>query len=393
MLGEMMLFPAVASTVLAGGTLGIAYLKRRYEAQAHDAKVWATAADLEKWGLLRAPDFDGNWPVPSFVLGAHSHGLLHDYTTRETSRHALISAPTGTGKTWSIFYPTLMHWTHSAIVHARKDEVINFTAGWRSTFSDIVILDPTSMSSACYNPLDNIRWDGIYAIRDAQNVVQHLAASTGGKDGEGNATFVETAKDFATVALIYLVTHAPVPERNFAGFRKALADGPALAEKMQNNQHPHSHVRGEIARSATALYSNPSERFIGGVEGTIRSWLRVYQDTVLAYITSKSDFCPSDLMCGPRPVTLYIRLPPTESDRLAPFVRLFMSQMMDELMAEEGFDREGNPKLWHLGWILDEFWRLGRVDAIHGALADMRSYRHRMLIGVQSLGQIIDLYV
>lgn len=379
------------------GAAGVAsYVKKRRDAQGLKSRSWATLPDVRTWGMISERRLDANgWPVPAFIYGSmgKTSDIVADWTTTETSRHALISAPTGAGKTWTVFYPTLMYgWTHSCVVHVRKKEMADLTAGWRAQFSDVIWFDPTSLGSARYNPLDRIRAIGEYAFRDTQNMIERLSRSVGKGGDNQNPSFTEPAKDFSTAAIVYWLTHAPVSQRNFAGLRLAFSDCKALATRMLENQHPHPHVHGELIVSAKSILTNPSERFIGAVEGIIRSWLRVYQNTILAQVTSWSDFAPEDLVSGPRPVTLYIHLPPSDDQALAPFVNMMIAEIMDDLMTSEKVTRSGAPKRWKLAWILDEAWRLGRIDSLEGALADKRSYGMRALLGVQGLHQIIDLY-
>jgi type IV secretion system protein VirD4 len=393
----MSLTYAAVSLGVACGASAIAYAKKRYQEQGITSQAWASLPDVRGWGMIGEQRLDATgWPVPAFVYGSmrSKSDIVFDWTLDGVSRHALISAPSGAGKTWTTFYPTLMFgWTHSCVVHVRKKEMADLTAGFRSRYSDVIWFDPTSMGSARYNPLDRIRATGIHAIRDTQNVVEHLSASSTGDDGDKtNSVFTEGAKDFATAAIVYVLTHERVSMRNFSGLRAAFSDCTSLAGRMIGNNHPHPHVQSEIRISANALLNNPSERFVGAVEGVLRSWLRVYQDTILAHVTSRSDFSPEDLVAGARPVTLYIHLPPNDDERLAPFVRLLISQIIDDLMSWEKVTRGDLLKRWHLAWILDEAWRLGKIDALEGALADMRSYGMRALLGVQGLNQIIDHY-
>jgi type IV secretion system protein VirD4 len=392
----MSLTYAALSLGVAGVATAATYAKRKYEQKEFQSQAWASIEDVRGWKMVGEHRVDeGGWPLPAFIYGSmrRNGDVVHDWTTDEVSRHALISAPSGAGKTWTVFYPTLMYgWTHSAVVHVRKKELADLTAGYRALYSDVIWFDPTSLGSARYNPLDRIRALGEHAIRDAQNLVEHLSASSGDGGDATNAVFSEAAKDFAAAAIIYVMTHERASTRNFSGLRAAFSDCATLAGKMIESHHPDPHVRSELAISANALLSNPSERFVGAVEGVLRSWLRVYQDTILAQVTSRSDFSPEDLVCGRRPVTLYIHLPPSDDKRLAPFVRLMVSQILDDLMTWEKRSRSGAPKNWKLAWVLDEAWRLGKIEAMEGALADMRSYGMRALLGVQGLSQIIDLY-
>lgn len=381
---------------VAGGACAIAYAKKRMQEGEQWSKAWATMSEVQSWGLLGQQRVDENgWPVPAFVYGSMNRksDIVFDWTTSEVSRHALISAPTGAGKTWTCFYPTLMFgWTHSAIVHVRKKEMADLTAGWRSRFSDVIWFDPTSMGSAKFNVLDLVRANTIYAFRDAQNVIEKLSRSVGDGGDQGNPSFTEPAKDLASAGLVYWLTHAPVSQRNLAGLRIAFSDCEALCNRMLENQHPVPEVSQELRISAMQILNNSSERFVGSVQGVIRSWLRVYQQGILAHVTSRSDFSPEDLVSGQRPVTLYVHLPPSDDIALAPYVNLMFSMIIDHLMTWEKVTRSGLPKRWKVAMVIDEAWRLGRIRSLEGSLADMRSYGLRTLLGVQGLSQIIDLY-
>lgn len=393
----MSMMIAGTSVAIGATALAIGYAKQRYQEEAEASKAWATMADVQGWGMIGERRMDErNWPVPAFVYGSmrRKSELVFDWPRDGVARHALVSMPSGAGKTWTAFYPTLMFgFTHSVVVHVRKKEMADLTLGFRSLWSDCIWLDPTSMGSARYNLLDRLRVLTQYAFRDAQNFIENLSTASGGKKGESdNAVFMETAKDFAAAAVVFWLTHERMSLRNMSGLRVAFSDCKKLAERMLENQHPRPFVQNELRISANTLLNNPSERFVGNVEALMRSWLRVYQDETLATITSRSDFSPEDLVAGPRPVTLFIHLPPADSDRLAPFVNLIISQIFDDLMTWEKTTRSGKPKRWQMGWILDEAWRLGRIRSLEGALADMRSYGMRTLLGFQSLSQVIDLY-
>lgn len=393
----MSMMVAGASLAMGGAALGLAALKKHMDTQEAQSKAFAKLDDVISWDMLgQKRDDERGWPVPAFVYGSmhkQSH-LVYDWPRNGVIRHALISMPSGAGKTWTAFYPTLMFgWTHSCVVHVRKKEMADLTAGRLSLFSDVIWLDPTSMGSAKYNPLDRLRVTTEYAFRDAQNFIENLSSANGQKkEGDTNAVFLETAKDFASAAVIFWLTHAPWSKRNLTGLREAFADCTDLATRMLDNVHPRPYVQNQLCISASSILNNPSERFIGNVEGLMRSWLRVYQDEILATVTSRSDFTPEDLVSGPRPVALFVHLPPSDDERLAPFVNLLVSQIIDDLMTWEKMTRGGMVKRWQLAWILDEAWRLGKIRALEGALADMRSYGMRAMLGFQGLSQVIDLY-
>lgn len=126
---------------------------------------WASAEDLQKSGLL---DPDG------VVLGCHRK----TYLRHNGPEHVLCFAPTRSGKGVGLVIPTLLTWPGSAIVHDIKEENWQETAGFRGTFSRVLLFDPTNPRSDAYNPLLEIR-RGEWEVRDAQNVADVLVDPEG----------------------------------------------------------------------------------------------------------------------------------------------------------------------------------------------------------------------
>jgi len=121
---------------------------------------WATRAEVAGAGLLGA---DG------VVLGRLDRGYLR----HDGPEHVLCFAPTRSGKGVGLVVPTLLTWPGSAIVHDIKGENWTLTAGFRARHGRVLRFDPTSMSSAAYNPLLEVR-RGEWEVRDVQNVADVL---------------------------------------------------------------------------------------------------------------------------------------------------------------------------------------------------------------------------
>ena len=156
-------------------------------------------------------------------------------------------------------------------------------------------------------------------------------------------------------------------------------------------QHPDPVLREEIAASARRIWQNDNERYVGSILATIDSYLNVYADPCVAAATESCEFSPADLVCGPNPVLLNLYLPPEHSLRLAPLVRMMTSQILNALMGHQ--DKVGSHwKRHYMLFALDEFNRFGKVDAIESAMADMRSYHCRAMLGAQSDGVLAAIY-
>lgn len=332
------------------------------------------------------------WPKSSICLGAWrgSKGrspplLLRDHGVGGV----LIDGPAGSGKTWNCFYPTLLlTWFKSAVVFDMKGELYERTAGARARFSRVLRFAPSDPGSARYNPLNSVR-PGLYAIRDVQNVVELLPPDEGSR---GDAIWDEVAKDYLSALLLWLLAFAPDEDKCLAGAYSAMAKGRIMGLAMAENEHPDPVVRRFIKEAAARLWDNPNERYIGSVEATICSYLRPFSEPVLAANTRVSDFTASDLMCAGWPVTLYLCVPFDDLKRVRPLMRIMIAQVLAELMAEEERGRDGREKRHRLLWALDEFPVFGRVADFANALALMRSFGMRALLGVQTIEQVIDIY-
>lgn len=101
---------------------------------------WATRRDVARAGLFAEK---------GVVLGKFNNSYLR----HNGPEHVLCFAPTRSGKGVGLVVPTLLTWSGSAIVHDIKGENWGLTAAFRSSFSRVLLFDPTNLKSAAYNPL------------------------------------------------------------------------------------------------------------------------------------------------------------------------------------------------------------------------------------------------
>ena len=85
------------------------------------------------------------------ILGQLPDGTLLQH---RGDQHALLFAPTGSGKDVSTVMPTLLTLGHgSLVVHDIKGEGWKYTAGWRSRFSHCLYFNPTSPGECTPEPV------------------------------------------------------------------------------------------------------------------------------------------------------------------------------------------------------------------------------------------------
>jgi type IV secretion system protein VirD4 len=335
---------------------------------------WATRSDVAKAGLFAEK---------GVVLGKFNNSYLR----HDGPEHVLCFAPTRSGKGVGLVIPTLLTWPGSAIVHDIKGENWSLTAGFRSSFSRVLLFDPTNLKSAAYNPLLEVR-RGIWEVRDVQNVADVLVDPEGSLEKRNHW---EKTSHALLVGAILHVLYAE-PDKTLAGVAGFLSDPSRTIEATLKAMMavPHLGKAGPhpVVASAARELLNKSENERSGVLSTAMSFLGLYRDPVIAEVTRRSEWRIADLVDGNRPVTLYLVVPPSDISRTKPLIRLILNQIGRRLTEEleAGKDRH------RLLLMLDEFPALGRLDFFESALAFMAGYGLKAFLIAQSLNQIERAY-
>jgi type IV secretion system protein VirD4 len=334
---------------------------------------WATREDIRKAGLLADT---------GVVLGQ----FQNNYLRHDGAEHVLCFAPTRSGKGVGLVIPTLLTWPGTAIVHDIKGENWDITAGFRSTFSRTLRFDPTSLESAAYNPLLEVR-RGINEVRDVQNIADILVDPEGSLEKRNH--WEKTSHALLVGAILHVL---------YAGGDKSLAGVAAFLsnpdETIENTLYammdtPHLGEAGPhpVVASAARELLNKSDNERSGVLSTAMSFLGLYRDPVIAEVTSRSDWRIAELVGG-RPASLYLVVPPSDISRTKPLIRLILNQIGRRLTEE--FDPA--TKRQRVLLMLDEFPALGRLDFFESALAFMAGYGLKAFLIAQSLNQIERAY-
>lgn len=343
-------------------------------AETYGSARWALPADIGAAGLLR-PD--------GVVLGRSAA----DYLRHDGPEHVLCFAPTRSGKGVGLVVPTLLTWPESCVVHDIKGENWQISAGFRSRHGRVLLFDPTSMASAAYNPLLEVR-RGEWEVRDVQNVADVLVDPEGSLERRNHW---EKTSHALLVGAILHVLHAE-PDKTLAGVAAFLSDprrtiDTTLRAMMTTPHLGEQGVHPVIASTARELL-NKSENERSGVLSTAMSFLGLYRDPVVAHVTRHCDWRIADLVDGVRPSTLYLVVPPSDISRTKPLIRLILNQIGRRLTEELRPDA----KRHRLLLMLDEFPALGRLDFFESALAFMAGYGLKAFLIAQSLNQIEKAY-
>ena len=261
---------------------------------------WATQREVERGGLLA---HDG-------VL----LGLFREHYLRHAGpEHVMAFAPTRSGKGVGLVIPTLLTWSHSAVIHDIKGENWQLTAGFRSRFSHCLLFNPTDERSAKYNPLLEVR-RGPQEVRDAQNIADILVDPEGALERRNHW---EKTSHALLVAAILHVLYAET-DKTLRGVAALLSDPSRPFEQtlytMMVTPHLGDAPHPVVAASAREVL-NKSDNERSGVLSTAMSFLGLYRDPIVASVTSRCDWRIADLVDADYPVSLYLVVPPSDISR------------------------------------------------------------------------------
>lgn len=366
--------------LLPGAALGLGLGVLATGEGAGRARGWGGMAEARRAGLTASG---------GCVIGRLDGRLLATTDLRPT----LVTGGTRSGKGRGHVMPTLLSWGSSVLVHDPKRELWRLSAGWRAGFSHALFLDPRDPSSACWNPLAEIR-PGAGELAQVQRLVAILSDPAGGREDE--AIWDKAASEILEAVVLHVLYTAPDPDKNLLTVRRLLADLDHTAEVMTRALHrPGSDGRGEthpFIATAVRGYAAMHDRFRTSVQGTARSYLKWLAGEDLERTLSSSDFALGDLVCGERPVSLYVQVAPADAVALRPLVRLLFYAAAQALTTDGSRVADGRLKQRSLLMLMDEFPLLGRISFFEKSLRLLSGYGVKVMFVAQSLNDIVETY-
>ena len=330
---------------------------------------WSTTHQLRKAGLFAKE---------GLILGRKGRRLLR----HNGPEHVLVVASTQSGKTSNFVYPNLLTWRQSILVNDAKDELYPESAGWRATFSRVVQLKPTSSTSACYNLMDAVEIDSDQMIRQVGLIAEGLTDP----EGTGADRMSGTSKHFTDLAsetlqglMLYgLYTQRARSLGALNAMLRAL-DWTKLMRSMRT--YPNAAIRG----SAMVL-GRIEDRELSGVLSTASRALRLYSDPLIQRATDRSDFTLRDVRNRARPMSLYLSIPFGDQERVRPWSRLVIRQILNACVAQkEGWT-------WRVLGMIDEVPGLKRLNLLTDGLNYFAGYGVRLALITPSMEELIKTY-
>jgi type IV secretion system protein VirD4 len=304
------------------------------------------------------------------------------FLVSKTFPHALIVAPTGRGKGVGFVIPNLLTYKGSAVVLDVKGENFRETSRFRASMGDKVFrFAPTDWDRPThrYNPLARI---AAMTNPDRQQMELKLTAKlflqtdneklsgllAGGIDLFVAAGLLAFERGVPTIGEIYRIT----------------ASG---GDKQKEYLKRATEVKNTSAKLIfERMASTNNETLTSYLSLLMTSGLDTWDNRAIDAATATSDFSFRDIRRRPHAIYLVVE---SEMIRpLAPLIRLFFSDLIASLQAQE----PGTDEPWPVMIMLDEFDRLGKMPIVAESIKTLRSFGGNLAIVTQTIPALDEIY-
>ena len=382
---------ALALLIVGGMALIVALPKRR---SLHGDARWAKARHIRRAGLMSDQ---------GIILGRYKNR----YLMLPGQTGVILAAPPRSGKGVSCVVPNLLNWPGSVLVLDVKKENWTLTAGYRSLFSEVYLIDPFAADgrTARQNPFTYVSDNPLLRIDGVQRIATMLFQEVSGAD----PFWVKSARSlFVGIALSlferrdYERGYNNDPSHTDPMPVVPVTIGEVLRQGMASDEEGFSKHWKRIIEGWTAIGKPLSPQCVSlimdvvdlatqtasSVRKTFTSQLDLWLNPLLDMATSASDFDLRDLR--KKKISVYLGVKPRDFERLQVVMNVFFQQAIGEQTAELP---ENNPLLKHqLLVVLDEFTAVGRIPILLTSIAFVPGYNVRTLMVIQTPSQLDEVY-
>jgi type IV secretion system protein VirD4 len=334
----------------------------------HGDAAWATEKDIKKAGLRSKK---------GMLLGKVGK---NDYLVAGGYQHALLFAPTGSGKGVGFVIPNLLFWDESVICHDIKLENYELTSGYRKKElkQNVFVWNPADPDGRthCYNPIDWVSEKPGQQVDDVQKIANLIMPEQEFWNNEARSLFVGV--------LLYLVA-VPEKVKSFGEVVRTMRSDDVVynlavvLDTIGKKIHP-------VAYMNIAAFLQKADKERSGVISTMNSSLELWANPLIDTATASSDF---DLQQFRRVGhTVFVGVTPDNLSRLKPLLQVFYQQAAD-FMTRKMPDKD--EKIGVL-MLMDEFPTLGEMEQFKAGIAYFRGYHVRLFLIVQDTQQLKGIY-
>jgi type IV secretion system protein VirD4 len=332
-----------------------------------DAK-WASEEDVEKAGLRQK---DG------MLLGKDDGG----YYVAGGYQHALLFAPTGSGKGVGFVIPNLLYWRESVLVHDIKLENHEITSGWRANKlkQKVFVWAPAEPDGIthCYNPIDWVSSKPGQMVDDVQKIANLILPEKEFWQNEARSLFVGI--------VLYLIA-VPDKIKSFGEVVRTMRSDDVVynlavvMDTIGKYLHP-------VAYMNIAAFLQKADKERSGVISTMNSSLELWANPLIDAATATSDFNIQNFKRDR--TTVYVGLTPDNIQRLEPLMKVFYQQAT-EFLSRKIPKKHDEP--YGVLFLMDEFPTLGKMEQFKSGIAYFRGYNVRLFMIIQDTEQLKGIY-
>ncbi len=341
---------------------------KKHESIHGDAK-WANEKEIKKAGLREKK---------GMILGRDLRGKL---LVAGGYQHALLFAPTGSGKGVGFVIPNLLYWEDSCFCHDIKLENYEITSGWRKNAlgQKVYLWSPADSNgvSHCYNPLEWISTKPGQMVDDVQKIANILLPD--------NSDFWESEARSLFAGIVLYLCAVPEKTQSFGEVVRTMRSDDVvynlavILDTIGKEIHP-------VAYMNIASFLQKADKERSGVISTMNAKLELWANPLIDTATASSDFNIS--MFKREATTVYVGLTPDNLKRLEPLMQIFYQQ------ASEFLSRQlpGEEEKYGVMFMMDEFPTLGKMEQFKSGIAYFRGYNMRLFLIIQDTEQLKDIY-
>ncbi|MGV2432471.1 MAG UNVERIFIED_CONTAM: type IV secretory system conjugative DNA transfer family protein [Rickettsiaceae bacterium] len=329
--------------------------------------AWATQSDIKKAGLRSKQ---------GMLLGVDRGG----YFIAEGFQHALLFAPTGSGKGVGFVLPNLLFWNDSVVVHDIKLENHMITSGWRAKQGQqVFVWEPANPDGIthCYNPIDWISNKPGQMVDDVQKISSLILPKQEFWENEARSLFVGV--------MLYLISDVN-KAKSFGEAVRALRSDDVVynfavaLDTLGGVMHPVGYMN-------LAAFLQKADQERSGVVSTLNSGLELWANPLIDAATASSDF--NVLEFKKKKTTVYVGLTPDNINRLQKLMQVFYQQST-EFLSRKMPNLKEEP--FGVMFLMDEFPTLGKMEQFKSGIAYFRGYRVRLFLIIQDTQQLKGTY-
>ena len=333
-------------------------------------------------GLLHLTEQTRNPKPPKELLSVKPQGFVfgeiqqffsqqqYFCKAEQTDGHILIVGGAGSGKSTGLAIPSLWAWQQRIFAIDIKGELSAATAGKPG-------------QRKVFNPMNPDSWgyDPFYLLRHSDNPAQtakEIAAAIIPEPANAKDPFwVQSAQNLLAGLILYYQADG----LSFVETVTRILNSPIAAQMEYAEKYPQ--------HNAANIYLN---QFVGmdkktliGIFAELSNHIMLFaaDEHIKAALSKKNTISPEDLEQG---IDIYLSIPEDKLDQWKPLFTLITNQFLKH------FERRPDNNATPILFLLDEFPRLGKIEAITTGLTTLRSKKITIALIIQSLAQLDYLY-